>query len=350
MIVARSRASLWVLQGASPDPGGRPLIPSTPAPVPTSPDIRDRSVTGDARDALEFVVTGSVTGSPFARRRTARLHRRPVHTARADASILALRPVTTLRRPGAREPHRRRHHRYCRAVHGPSRRRCRGRPRLTAAGVPVHRRARPVRLAVAVLVPVAISRSRPNWCSWCCCRDSSSRQRSTRTSIACGGPGAASRCWRSRACSSRLPSWPCAPCRHGPGPGTRTRGGRDGRGHGPGRGHRDVQAGRRPAVPVHTRRGREPVQRRDGHRRVRDRPAWRSGAVGAGRCRVVSFVVTLVVSLAIGGARRPRRFAVVARVDDHLIETSISLLLAYGTYLFADASTSRASSRPWWRA
>ncbi len=51
---------------------------------------------------------------------------------------------------------------------------------------------------------------------------------------------------------------------------------------------------------------------------------------------VASFVATLGVSIAIGGVAGYIASRVIARVDDHLIETSISVLLAYGTYLVAD--------------
>lgn len=52
---------------------------------------------------------------------------------------------------------------------------------------------------------------------------------------------------------------------------------------------------------------------------------------------VGTFVATLVVSIAIGGIAGFLASRVVARVDDHLIETTISLLVAYGTYVIADA-------------
>ena len=51
---------------------------------------------------------------------------------------------------------------------------------------------------------------------------------------------------------------------------------------------------------------------------------------------VVSFVLTLVVSALIGAAAGFVASRVAARVDDHLIETTISVLLAYGTYVVAD--------------
>jgi len=51
---------------------------------------------------------------------------------------------------------------------------------------------------------------------------------------------------------------------------------------------------------------------------------------------VGSFVLTLVISVAIGVAAGFVASRIVARVDDHLIETSISVLLAYGTYVAAD--------------
>lgn len=51
---------------------------------------------------------------------------------------------------------------------------------------------------------------------------------------------------------------------------------------------------------------------------------------------VGTFVATLVVSIAIGGIAGFVASRIVARVDDHLIETTISLLVAYGTYVIAD--------------
>jgi monovalent cation:H+ antiporter, CPA1 family len=51
---------------------------------------------------------------------------------------------------------------------------------------------------------------------------------------------------------------------------------------------------------------------------------------------VVSFVLTLVVSALIGVVAGFAASRVVAHVDDHLIETTISVLLAYGTYVVAD--------------
>ncbi len=52
---------------------------------------------------------------------------------------------------------------------------------------------------------------------------------------------------------------------------------------------------------------------------------------------VVAFVSTLGVSIVIGGLAGYLASRIIARVDDHLIETSISVLLAYGTYVLADA-------------
>jgi len=51
---------------------------------------------------------------------------------------------------------------------------------------------------------------------------------------------------------------------------------------------------------------------------------------------VGSFVLTLVGSAAIGVVAGFAASRVVARVDDHLIEITISVLLAYGTYVVAD--------------
>ncbi len=49
-----------------------------------------------------------------------------------------------------------------------------------------------------------------------------------------------------------------------------------------------------------------------------------------------SFVLTIVISVAIGAGAGFVASRIVARVDDHLIETSLSVLLAYGTYVAAD--------------
>ncbi len=51
---------------------------------------------------------------------------------------------------------------------------------------------------------------------------------------------------------------------------------------------------------------------------------------------VSSFVLTLVVSVAIGAVAGFLASRIVATVDDHLIETTVSVLLAYGTYIIAD--------------
>jgi CPA1 family monovalent cation:H+ antiporter len=51
---------------------------------------------------------------------------------------------------------------------------------------------------------------------------------------------------------------------------------------------------------------------------------------------VVSFVLTVVISVAIGAAAGFLASRLLARVDDHLIELTISLFVAYGTYLVAD--------------
>ena len=61
-----------------------------------------------------------------------------------------------------------------------------------------------------------------------------------------------------------------------------------------------------------------------------------SGQVDPGGA-VVSFVLTLAGSALIGAVAGFAASRVVARVDDHLIETTISVLLAYGTYVIADA-------------
>lgn len=51
---------------------------------------------------------------------------------------------------------------------------------------------------------------------------------------------------------------------------------------------------------------------------------------------VGSFVLTLVISVVIGFGAGFVASRIVARVDDHLIETSLSVLVAYGTYIAAD--------------
>ena len=61
-----------------------------------------------------------------------------------------------------------------------------------------------------------------------------------------------------------------------------------------------------------------------------------SGQVDLGDA-AVSFVLTLAGSALIGAIAGFAASRVVARVDDHLIETTISVLLAYGTYVVADA-------------
>jgi CPA1 family monovalent cation:H+ antiporter len=52
---------------------------------------------------------------------------------------------------------------------------------------------------------------------------------------------------------------------------------------------------------------------------------------------ILQFFVTVVVSILIGSIGGLICSWVVARVDDHLIETTLSLVLAYGAYVFADA-------------
>src|SRR5260221_3052633 len=51
---------------------------------------------------------------------------------------------------------------------------------------------------------------------------------------------------------------------------------------------------------------------------------------------LVSFATTVLVSAAIGGLAGFAASQVIARVDDHLVELTISVVLAYGTYLVAD--------------
>ena len=50
----------------------------------------------------------------------------------------------------------------------------------------------------------------------------------------------------------------------------------------------------------------------------------------------VSIILTLVVSVVIGGAGGLIASRLIAHVDDHLIELSVTVVLAYGTYLLAD--------------
>ena len=51
---------------------------------------------------------------------------------------------------------------------------------------------------------------------------------------------------------------------------------------------------------------------------------------------VASFVLTLVVSVVIGVVAGFVASRLIARVHDHLVETTVSLLVAYGTYVVAD--------------
>jgi Na+:H+ antiporter len=51
---------------------------------------------------------------------------------------------------------------------------------------------------------------------------------------------------------------------------------------------------------------------------------------------ISAFVVTVIVSIALGAVTGFVASRVVARVDDHLIEITITLLVAYGTYIVAD--------------
>ncbi len=60
-----------------------------------------------------------------------------------------------------------------------------------------------------------------------------------------------------------------------------------------------------------------------------------SSSVDAGNA-AVAFVTTIVVSAVLGGGAGFLASRVIARVDDHLVELTISLLVAYGTYLVAD--------------
>jgi CPA1 family monovalent cation:H+ antiporter len=62
-------------------------------------------------------------------------------------------------------------------------------------------------------------------------------------------------------------------------------------------------------------------------------------AIGGGLAPVdgiLAFVATVLISIAIGVVAGLMASFVISRVDDHLIELTISLLLAYGTYLIAD--------------
>ncbi len=62
-------------------------------------------------------------------------------------------------------------------------------------------------------------------------------------------------------------------------------------------------------------------------------------AIGGGLTPVdgiLAFVATVLISIAIGVVAGLMASFVISRVDDHLIELTISVLLAYGTYLIAD--------------
>jgi len=59
------------------------------------------------------------------------------------------------------------------------------------------------------------------------------------------------------------------------------------------------------------------------------------GTVTAGDA-LLSFAGTVLVSASIGGLAGFAASQVIARVDDHLVELTISVVLAYGTYLVAD--------------
>ena len=63
---------------------------------------------------------------------------------------------------------------------------------------------------------------------------------------------------------------------------------------------------------------------------------------------VEAFVLTVVVSTILGVAIGWLGSRVIAMVDDHLIELTVSLAVAYGTYLLADRIHSPASSRRSW--
>jgi len=60
-----------------------------------------------------------------------------------------------------------------------------------------------------------------------------------------------------------------------------------------------------------------------------------TGSVGVDEA-VTSFALTVAISMLIGGVAGFVASRVLARVDDHLLETTISLLVAYGTYIVAD--------------
>ena len=143
-------------------------------------------------------------------------------------------------------------------------------------------------LAVATFLPGRRWRSHRSWCSSCSCPGWCSRHRSRPISTAFAPRSGASRCWRSRACSSPRrwwrshstwppgcrSTWRSSSGRWSP-PRTRSRSSRR-------------SAPRRVPAAVNPRRGREPVQRRDGDRGLRHRVARHQRAGGpCGRGRVL---------------------------------------------------------------
>ena len=72
-----------------------------------------------------------------------------------------------------------------------------------------------------------------------------------------------------------------------------------------------------------------------GPRPVRDRVVRGRAPLGPGEA-VLTFAGTVVISLAIGLATGYLAAFVMGMVDDHLIELTISVVLAYGSYVLAD--------------
>ena len=74
------------------------------------------------------------------------------------------------------------------------------------------------------------------------------------------------------------------------------------------------------------------------------------GALGGGidpMAELPAFVVTIVTSLALGAATGFVASRLTAVAEDYLLELTLTGLLAYGTYLAADALGQSGSSPPW---
>ena len=92
-------------------------------------------------------------------------------------------------------------------------------------------------------------------------------------------------------------------------------------------------------------RRREPAQRRHRPGPVRDRGPGRRPADQPARCDASGFIGTVALSVAIGVATGWLATRLISLIDDHLLELTISVVLAYGSYLSPTSSASRASSR-----